>query len=312
LAATTELNECSEHAAVESEAADRGLSTEVRKPSTPVRARSQDTPRVSILTCCRNLDLFYGTELIFKTLRVGFPNACVSVVDNCSVPEARSEIESLAKQTGCRFSAVSDSPLSHDRFIQKTIRDAAEDADFEGPLVFVDPDVCLWESWEDVHFDGLVAGKLVGRFFDPVTQTVTMPRLHTSLLWIPDPTKLWEAVLRIKSTRFDFEPFLSCSVHLDGTWYRYDTGASLYAALPDHLSRFEERHLDGYDHIYAGSHLDWVFDSYDEPCQRMFSQVHGAVRAGDLDALRGIWRYQDAVFHRSIRGSQRESSHRRS
>lgn len=269
-------------------------------------------PRVSILTYCRNPDLFYGTELIFKTLRVGFPSASISVVDNCSVPEARDEVESLAKEAGCQFLAISDGPIAHDRFILKTIRDAANDHSFEGPLVFVDPDVCLWESWEEFHFDGLVAGKFVGRFFDPVTQTVTMPRLHTSLLWISDPKRLWEEVVRIKSRRFDFDPFLSCSVNLDGVWYRYDTGASLYAALPGRFSRFEERHLDCYDHIFAGSHLDLFFDSYDESCQRMFSQVHGAARAGDLDALRGIWRYQDAVFHRSLRGSQRESSQRSS
>ena len=50
---------------------------------------------VFILTFCRNLDLFYGTKLIFETLRVGFPNAKITVVDNASLQKVRGEIESL-------------------------------------------------------------------------------------------------------------------------------------------------------------------------------------------------------------------------
>ncbi len=63
---------------------------------------------VFILTYCRNTELFYGTELIFKTLRVGFPNAKVTVVDNASIPEVRTEIELLAKENDCLFEQIPD------------------------------------------------------------------------------------------------------------------------------------------------------------------------------------------------------------
>jgi hypothetical protein len=260
-------------------------------------------PRVSILTYCRNPELLYGSTLVFKTLRVGFPSALVTVTDNCSVPSARGEIEALAKESDCRFQALSDRPVAHDRFIQDALRAAAEDPDCDGPLVILDPDLCLWRSCEHFRFDGLIAGKFMGPFYDSRTETRTQPRLHTSFLWIPDPKRLWAEILRIKHLRFDFEPFLPCSVRLEGSWVRFDTGASLYAALPDACSRFAREHLDCYDHIYAGSHLDWVAPGMDEGCRRMLEQVHQVARAGDLDALRGIWRYQDAVFRRSTGGS---------
>lgn len=290
---------------------EAGTGTALESPGTPwaslyscIRPEraAAGVPRVFILTFCRNADLFYGTSLVFETLRVGFPDAAVSVLDNCSLPEVRGRIEGLARDAGCRFGALADRPVAHDRFLQEMLRWAAEDPEFDGPLVFLDPDVCLWKSCQGFAFDGLMAGKLGGRFTDPATRTVTQPRLHTSFLWIPQPRRLWDEILRIKSERFDFEPFLACSLCLDGTWIRYDTGASLLAALPERMSPFGREHLDHYDHIYAGSHLDWLQSAVDAETRRMFERVHGRARAGDLAALRGIWRYQDAVFHRSTRG----------
>lgn len=255
---------------------------------------------VFILTFCRNLDLFYGTELIFKSLRVGFPNAKVYVVDNASLPEAQMQIETLCRENECEFKILQEPGLQHDVFIEKTIRAQATDQSNNRQVVFLDPDICLWRSCEDFGFDGIMAGKKFNKFKDYITNTITMPRIHTSFLWIKDAKALWKEILRIKAKRFDFLPFQPFSFRMDGSWYRYDTGAGLYATMYDKCSFFSKEHFDCYDHLYAGSHLDWIFHFYDNECQEMLNRTHTLAKTNNIAALKGIWRQQDKIFQKSF------------
>jgi hypothetical protein len=251
---------------------------------------------VFILTYCRNMDLFYGTGLVFKTLRVGFPNTRVKVVDNASIPQARAEIEALAKENECLFEQIQAPGIEHHDFLQNTIRAAAEGASLQGPLVFLDPDVCLWDSWEDVRFEGLMAGKLRAKI--ELNHALLMPRIDTSFLWIPDAKRLHNEIRKIKATHFDFHPFLSFSFKMDGTWYRYDTGASLYAVISDRVSYFRREHFARYDHIQSGSHVDLLWSCYDRDVAGVIREIHGFAREGNLEALKGIWRRQYRIWRR--------------
>jgi hypothetical protein len=250
---------------------------------------------VVILTFCRKLELFYGTELIFRTLRVGFPNATVTVVDNASLPEVRGEIERLARAHDCRFRQIpGPASLPHHQFIERTIADAG--ASGPRPLVFLDPDLCLWASCEEFEFDALMAGKLIDAHEDDMYECVTMPRLHTSFLWIPDPAQLQAEIDRIRTRHFDFHPFLSFSTKLGDAWIRYDTGASLYAAISGRVASFTARHLDRYDHLFGGSHLDLLDPHYSDEMRGMVRRIHRLAKEGDLAPLRGIWRQQEAIW----------------
>ena len=231
---------------------------------------------VFVLTFCRRLDLFYGTELIFKTLRVGFPSARITIVDNASLPDARAAIAGLARATGCAFRPSADPGLPHHEFIDRTLMEMA--ADDAGTLVFLDPDLCLWSPCDDLEFPGLMAGKLIDIYDDEVMRCVTMPRIHTSFLCIPDARELAEEIQRIKTAHFDFDPFRSFSVKLGDAWIRYDTGAALYAAIPDRVSAFTTDHMDRFDHIFGGSHLDLLQPHMSEPLQDMMGRVHQHAR----------------------------------
>ena len=48
------------------------------------------------------------------------------------------------------------------------------------------------------------------------------------------------------------------------------------------MDHFTEEHQDRYDHIWSGTHLDWVCALYDGKCRAMFARVHGLAKAGDL------------------------------
>ena len=248
---------------------------------------------VHILTYCKDLSLFYGTELIFKTLRTGFPSAKIIVTDNASIPAAKARIELLAKENDCVFKEIQGTSIEHHDFIQNTVRDYADNTSLTASLVFLDTDVCLWDSCEEFTFDGLVAGSLVGAFNDSVTHTLTLPRIHTSFMWIPDALALQSEIRKMRARHFDFEPFRPFSFRLKDTWYRYDTGASLYMALPDKISLFTEEHRSHYDHIFSGSHINYLKPLYSQEVKTLLLEVHSHARKGNLNALKGIHKHID-------------------
>lgn len=218
------------------------------------------------------------------------------MVDNASIPEVIPEIKSLAAGCDCQFEGLSGNGLEHHTFLAKTLHDMASGESAHETLVFIDPDVCFWKSCEDFSFHALIAGRRTSGFKLEKTKTITMPRLHTSFLWIPDPKKLMREIWRLRSSHFDFEPFIPFSFVMDGMWYRYDTGASLYAALSHKAESFAEDHLNRYDHIYCGSHLDWLSNVYDAETEKMMKEIHTYAKEGDLIRLKGIWKKQVQDF----------------
>jgi hypothetical protein len=256
----------------------------------------EKTVHVHILTYCKDISLLYGSELIFKTLRVGFPNADITVTDNASIPVAGDRIETLAKENDCRFQKIPGTSIDHHDFIQDTIRNYAYNNSLNASVVFLDPDICLWNSCEDFTFDGLIAGRLVGGFHDSVTQTLTAPRLHTSFLWIPDARRLQDEIGKMRIRHFDFDPFRPFSFRMKNTWYRYDTGASLYSAIHDKISAFTEMHMAQYDHIFSGSHISKLIPLYSDEVKELMIEVHSLAKNGDLNSLKGIHKHIDEIW----------------
>ncbi|MEO6447712.1 MAG: hypothetical protein ABIO42_00555, partial [Burkholderiaceae bacterium] len=68
---------------------------------------------MTILTYCAHPALAYGTLLVFKTLRVGFPTARVEVYDNGSHPDVVGQIG--ARQGSCRLCHAANGCISSSR-----------------------------------------------------------------------------------------------------------------------------------------------------------------------------------------------------
>lgn len=253
-------------------------------------------PLVIILTFCRRMDLLYGSTLVFKTLRTGFPTATVLVVDNASLTEARPIIRSQAEETGCRFLQIEQTGVQHHDFLNEALRGMGGENAPRGPLIFLDPDVCLWSSCEGFTFDALMAGRLVRPFALESRKTLTLPRLHTSFMWIPAAQALWRTIRAIQAEYFDFDPFRCFTARVAGQWCRFDTGASLYAAIADRTACFGDEHHACYDHLFCGCHLDWLLPWVDERMREGLRRIHENARTGNLEAIRGSWPMFDEVF----------------
>jgi hypothetical protein len=248
-------------------------------------------PQVLILTYCREPSLLAaGTLLVFRTLRTGFPTAEVTVIDNASLPEVRPAIRKAAEASGCAY-VQRDPEIRHEDYLREVI--AGSDGD--GPVVLLDPDVIFWEECEQWRFDRLLAGRMLPEFLDEFTGCRTLPRLHTSFLWIRDLAVLRERVSALVARYFDFDPFPPRMFAVDGEWYRGDTLAFLCGALPDDVQAFGEHELDAYDHLFCGSHLDLVLPYVPKETQTFLKWAH-AEALSDPARLRGLWRRQDEYF----------------
>ena len=246
--------------------------------------------RVFVITYCQNLELMYGSRLVFGSIRVGFPNAELSVIDNASLPEAREELKQRAQSVGADFKWT-ERQYPHATLIADLISSTP------GTVAFVDPDVIFWQKVEGWDFgNALAAGQLIPEFADPYSQTLTAARLHTSFLWLPDTRRLLGRVVEMQRRHIDFSPFATVSFCDGGTWRRLDTGAPLYAAFKDEMHAFSEQELDCFDHLYCGSHLPLVLPHMPDEVARLWQQAHDYARSGNVQALQGIGREQRRLF----------------
>jgi hypothetical protein len=246
-------------------------------------------PHVYLLTWCKHPDLLYGTTLTFETIRDGFPTAPIHVVDAASLIIVRDNIRALAGYVSAEFKQLRRH-IELSQFIEAILVRQAT-----GSAVFVDPDVCFWEPVEDWKFDGIAAGRFIPRHACEFTDCLTVPRLHTSLLWIPDVAMILSAIAKTRQRLRYFQPFANSMVRVDGRWTHFDTAAGLYSAFSDHMVPFDEQHLNAYDHLFAGTYADSVLKKVGPESRDMYEKLHRVARE-DYRQLKGCWRDQERYF----------------
>lgn len=254
---------------------------------------------VYILTYCKNLQQLYGNTLIFKTLRIGFPTANITVVDNASIAYARGVISKCAKDTGCAYRPLQDEILHH-QFLEYIVNSS------KGTVVFLDPDICFWGNCEKWDFSNyLLAGRLLPQFQDEYTQCITEARIHTSFLWINSCSALNDAIQNTRRTYFEYEPFkpVVYMEPISREWYRFDTLSLLYTVLKERIYCFNSNELDTYDHLFCGTHFPIVYEKLTGNDKSVFKNIHEYAKH-DYKRLKGIWKFQEEYFVR--RGKKEE------
>ena len=235
--------------------------------------------KVIILTFCDDIDLIYGTLLVFNTLRVGFPTAEVLVFDNGSSPDALPLIEAAALNAGCEFISMPRTP-----FVDFYKWALLEQVEFNS-IVLLDPDVIFWKNVEQTPAIGLFSGRLIPPM---VSQNVTaVARIHPSFIKIPDVGALRQALQNTRSSVVD-QLFAS----MNGKEYFWDTLAMLHHVVPG--TPFTDDQLDCYDHLFFGCHFPSIKSTL--PKNSAIERGHIAAVAGDFEAIRGIWRGQEKDF----------------
>lgn len=246
--------------------------------------------KVHILATCRQPDLIPAALMVFDTLRLGFPNADVSVDIN-RVDGLEDEMDVIKNKAALARSSVAFVQTIHHEWLEALCMNEPE------PFVALDTDIIFWERCDHWEFAHPLAGRYIPHFRDPFTKCLTRSRLHGSFLWVK-PVELRAKIAAYHAgfpgTPFNppanlFYPFY---MPMRGQSYFHDTGCLLYHAIGGH--GYSERELDAYSHLNCGTISDIVAPHMPEECLR---ESHFAV-FNDRELARGCWRDQDAFYAR--------------
>lgn len=223
----------------------------------------------------------YGALLVFQTIRVGFPSARVVVVDNGSIPEILTQIESECIRVGAEL--VKQERQDFTNFYSMALSGGKD-------IAIVDPDVVFWESVEGWEFNALMAGRKIP---DLVRYGVrSLARLHPSMIFIPDADKLQEEIER--RTVRGINTIGQYSAYMNGEAVFWDTLAPIYQMMPNMCHEFTCSELDFYDHLFYGSHLLAIDAGLDDAGETLSYHIKAA--EGNIEQLRGIWKAQEKWF----------------
>lgn len=221
----------------------------------------------------------HGNMLFFETVRTGFPDADIHVVDNASDYRYRDEFARSTAKINGSFTKLTREVV-HSNFVESLVN--RENDDF----YIIDPDTIWFKRMPD-RYNAAMAGRLIPGFFDSYTGCNTLSRLHTSCLFL-SPDRIKAKVAGMK--QFAFNGFRDEMLMHDGKWIRYDTCGKLYHALKDEAHVFSDEENSAFAHLFCGTHLDLVKSHYPK-----LAEIHSLVSTGKRD-LQLLYREQNDFF----------------
>lgn len=248
---------------------------------------------VFILATCRKPELWPMTELVFKTLRIGFPTAKVTVFNNDLSAEHRALLETACKAVDAEVLGTLCHPSIHHTWIEELARREKE------PFYVLDTDVIFYESFERFTFETALAGWRIPEWKDEFTNAITRARLHTSLLYV-NPELVREAVSKYEHQfpETPFNPLINLfhpvCMPFKQRGYFYDTCSLLYHAIGG--TAFTPDMLDSYFHFHWGTIPDVVLPHLQN---RRELQIRRESILENHPLGRGLWR--EAAEYFSVR-----------
>jgi hypothetical protein len=234
-------------------------------------------------------ELLPAATLVFKTLRVGFPDAKVYVYQP-RIQACANDIAQAATGAGAKCYFTEYEP--HDRWIDHLIDVEAS------PFWICDTDVVFWKRFEHQPDRSAIAGVRTPEFYEPWTKAYYRERLHTCLMRI-DPQK-FRSERAAYRTRVIVTPFLPVIELVRQQWqperrtgqirnYFYDTLAMAWHAFGG--QEFNREQIESFDHLNCATYVDRIAPSLDFDIQAAHKAVYE-----NPDRLRGSWARQFEWF----------------
>lgn len=229
---------------------------------------------VHILATVRKPELLPAATLVFSTLRVGFPEAEVTVWGNAL--DKAAVVRDCAKSVGGGYVESIVGLTAHDVWIEALVNRMHE------PFWIVDTDVVFFAEVRPPIGKEIVVGRFEPEFMEEWTGTRHVARLHTAVMWI-DPSGVRSAA-REWMAKFP-QPWRNSA---EFTWIRqtfvpvvlpgrgnatgasqgtregayaplfYDTMAGVYQAFPERARAFTEEEDACFEHLHCGGYVDLV------------------------------------------------------
>ena len=209
---------------------------------------------VHIPVFCENPELMAGAVLAFKTVRVGFPSARITVHWMGRVCPAVLDYFETCEHAGKSWVdkpfVPSNGRTTNDELLRQLVYTEEES------FAMIDSDMVFFKSCEDFETKKLICGEFIPQFYCPIATAITRSRLHTAFFVVSSPILLRETIKELfrpllpKFCPVDF--FAPQTTFIDGKAFFYDSAAMLFQAIGG--ESFSEEMLDKYEHLYSGSY----------------------------------------------------------
>ncbi len=248
---------------------------------------------VHILATCRKPELLPFTELVFRTLRVGFPTAKVIVHDNALPDYARASVLKLADQNSCLWKDLK--PTIHHRWIESLLAEESQ------PFFLLDTDCIFYQDFEQFipqFAEQPLAGYRIPEWRDEFSGCITRARLHTSLLYL-NPYAIADSLQKyiggIADTPFTpkVNPIHPLVLPFKQQPYFYDTCSLLYHAIGGFS--FTDEMKDAYTHLHFGTIPDVVLPRLPEETAKAMTKARAMILENPARG-HGSWRIQDQFY----------------
>jgi hypothetical protein len=213
----------------------------------------------SLLFCRQDKDL-PTSLLFFSSLKVGFPNYEIVLVDNANPPKYKNIFKKKAQELGLKVQNLSNE-ISHERFVSSLIYRKTD------PFYVIDPDTMYFESMEK-QFDSPFAGRYIPKFQWKIEwyykTTYALPKLHSCCMYI-DPNYYKKLLGDVNIDNLMVNP--KCFDSLGNTWwknkilksdlpvYSCDIMSEFYNHFPTYCHPFSEEENNKFLHMMCGSHF---------------------------------------------------------
>jgi len=209
---------------------------------------------VNILATVRNPNLLAATLLVFRTLRVGFPNNPVRVWGNALLPAAAESVRRATVEVGGDFENLESTV--HDHWIEALLL-------FNNtPYWICDTDVVFFDAMTR-DASAALNGRFEPSFREEWTKTTKAERLHTCVqffnpmllrpqmrAWMGQFPAPWGSTAQFPLVRQHFIPQRSGEVLF------YDSTAGLWQAGIG--TPFDESQNAAFEHLHCGTYADLI------------------------------------------------------
>ena len=249
---------------------------------------------VRILVSITDDNRFDAQTLCFDTVRTGFPTARICVDINGHPSHKRLLAQQKAEHAGCFVNQLIE-VVHHADWIRNCVEGHAPS---QGTLVICDADTLFWKSCEDWWFPSgtLLAGYRVPRIFNDFARCISVERIHTSMMVIPDAVMLTSLLKQIYRPAGEqcgeycpCDPYMPAVRFINGEPIFWDSCANLYQMLskfPGATCGLGTGQFACFDHLNSASFYDVMAARMDDPSG--FKFAHNEL-VKTPEKLRGLW-----------------------
>jgi hypothetical protein len=248
---------------------------------------------VHILVTVTNPTQLVASTLTLETVRVGFPNAKITIYNNGNDPIIADGLRhrSKIKQLRVEHNPV---PMHHAKWIKGVI-----DGQKDGPIIILDPDMIFYSSCEDIPYSSLLRGYFIPAIWNEFAGCISYERFHTSFLMVQDVAKLrmrvkmfHPFVLQPSAEYCPLDPYMPAVSVVRGRKAFHDTCSTLYnivGGVP-----FTEAERSRYAHINSASFYDVMSSRVED--KESFRLQHERANALDFEFFREWWKAEDRYY----------------